>query len=585
MVRLSLVNLYLHGFQDPKIYEYDTLTSEERWDETVDVVLANPPFMTPKGGIRPHKRFSVQANRSELLFVDYIAEHLNPGGRAGVIVPEGIIFQSSNAYKALRKMLVGDYLWAVVSLPAGVFQPYSGVKTSILLMDKTKAKQNDSILFVKVENEGTDLGAKRSSIEGSDLPMALSDLKAFLNNNEIQSDISIEIKKEDILAEKDYSLTASRYIESQNILSDYESVRLGKYIEDSKDRSEEQITEVWSVSNKMGFIESKKYFNINVPSKNISNYKMIMPNYFAYNPSRINVGSLAFNDSENIGCVSPMYVVFNVSDTRLNNQYLLQLLKSMQFNDFVNENAQGGVRQQLKFESLCDFQVPLPPLSVQEEIVAEIDGYQKIIDGARQVVDNYKPTIKIDPNWEMVKLEEVCSKITDGTHDTPKQVDEGVPFITAKHVKEKIDFENCYFVTQEVHDTIYSRCNPEFGDVLVVNIGVGCGTSALVNVDFEFSMKNVALLKTSKDLRSGFVHYYLQENRKSIYQSVTQGGAQAFLSLKTLKKIIIPLPSVSIQQEIVAQIEAEQEMVNGNKKLIEIYEQKVKDKIGDVWGE
>ena len=99
MVRLSLVNLYLHGFTDPHIYEYDTLTSEERWNEFGDVILANPPFMSPKGGIKPHRRFSIQAKRSEVLFVDYIAEHLTPTGRAGIIVPEGIIFQSQTAYK------------------------------------------------------------------------------------------------------------------------------------------------------------------------------------------------------------------------------------------------------------------------------------------------------------------------------------------------------------------------------------------------------------------------------------------------------------------------------------------------------
>ena len=141
MVRLSLVNLYLHGFSNPHIYEYDTLTSEERWDDNFDVILANPPFMTPKGGIRPHKKFTVSSNRSEVLFVDYIAEHLNPKGRAGIIVPEGIIFQSGKAYKALRKMLLDNYLYAVVSLPAGVFNPYSGVKTSILLLDKELAKK------------------------------------------------------------------------------------------------------------------------------------------------------------------------------------------------------------------------------------------------------------------------------------------------------------------------------------------------------------------------------------------------------------------------------------------------------------
>ena len=103
MVKLALVNMYLHGFPDPKIYEYDTLSSEDRWDDTFDVILANPPFMTPKGGIRPHRKFSIQANRAEVLFVDYIVNHLNINGKAGVVVPEGIIFNNNKAYKELRK--------------------------------------------------------------------------------------------------------------------------------------------------------------------------------------------------------------------------------------------------------------------------------------------------------------------------------------------------------------------------------------------------------------------------------------------------------------------------------------------------
>ena len=147
MVRLSLVNMYLHGFPEPHIIEYDTLTSDDRWNEYADVILANPPFMSPKGGIRPHNRFSVKSKRSEVLFVDYMAEHLTPPGRAGIIVPEGIIFQSQNAHKQLRKMLVEEYLVAVVSLPAGVFNPYSGVKTSILILDKALAKRTDRIAF------------------------------------------------------------------------------------------------------------------------------------------------------------------------------------------------------------------------------------------------------------------------------------------------------------------------------------------------------------------------------------------------------------------------------------------------------
>ncbi len=92
MVRLSRVNMYLHGFTNPNISEYDTLTSLEKWDDTYDVIFSNPPFMTPKGGITPHSRYQVSAKRAEVLFVDYIAEHLNPTGRAAIIVPEGIVF-------------------------------------------------------------------------------------------------------------------------------------------------------------------------------------------------------------------------------------------------------------------------------------------------------------------------------------------------------------------------------------------------------------------------------------------------------------------------------------------------------------
>ena len=177
MVRFSLVNLYLHKFANPNIYEYDCLTQEDRWNEYFDVILANPPFMTPKGGIKPHSGFGISSKRAELLFVDYISEHLTPRGRAGIIVPEGIIFKGDKAFQEVRKKLVNNYLWAVVSLPSGVFKPYSGVKTSILFLDKAKAKNIDEILFLNIENDGYQLGDKRLPIEKNDLPEALIKLK------------------------------------------------------------------------------------------------------------------------------------------------------------------------------------------------------------------------------------------------------------------------------------------------------------------------------------------------------------------------------------------------------------------------
>ena len=195
MVRLSLVNLFLHGFPNPKVFEYDTLTSEDRWNEYFDVILANPPFMSPKGGIRPHKRFSIESNRAEVLFVDYIMEHLTPKGRAGIVVPEGIIFQSGTAYKSLRRMMVDKYLVGVISLPSGVFNPYSGVKTSILVLDRELSQKTDKILFAKVENDGFDLGAQRNPIIQNDLPeVAALCNQYFLSNdpNSFESGVLVD---------------------------------------------------------------------------------------------------------------------------------------------------------------------------------------------------------------------------------------------------------------------------------------------------------------------------------------------------------------------------------------------------------
>lgn len=229
MVRLSRVNMYLHKFAKPQISEYDTLSSLDRWDETYDVIMANPPFMTPKGGIIPHNRYRVPAKRSEVLFVDYIAEHLNPTGRAGVIVPEGIVFQSANAYKALRQYLVEDnLLYAVISLPAGVFNPYSGVKTSILLFDKTFAKQKDEILFVKINNDGYDLGAQRREVKGSDIPEVIRIIKDYRNGLDLSGSELVTVASKKDVAEQDYILVGERYKDAVVVNSEYPVVELGE---------------------------------------------------------------------------------------------------------------------------------------------------------------------------------------------------------------------------------------------------------------------------------------------------------------------------------------------------------------------
>ncbi|MDP1760496.1 MAG: N-6 DNA methylase, partial [Candidatus Woesebacteria bacterium] len=222
MVRLSRVNMYLHGFPEPKIDEYDTLTSEDKWDETFDVIMANPPFMTPKGGIRPHLRFSVKVNRSEILFVDYIIDHINARGRAGIIVPVGVVFQNKETYRQIRKRLVDEnLLWAVATLPGGVFNPYSDAETSILFVDKKLASRTDNILFLTIKNDGYSLGNTREKIDEDDIPNVskqLVDYKDKLSNGDsfnIDNGYSKLVKKDDIRA-NNYLLVGDRYGLSSN---------------------------------------------------------------------------------------------------------------------------------------------------------------------------------------------------------------------------------------------------------------------------------------------------------------------------------------------------------------------------------
>ena len=599
MVRLSLVNLYLHGFSDPKIVEYDTLTSEEKWNETADVMLANPPFMTPKGGIRPHKRFSIQAKRSEVLFVDYIAEHLNPHGRAGVIVPEGIIFQSGKAYKNLRKMLVEDYLWAVVSLPAGVFNPYSGVKTSILLMDKTLAMKSDKILFVKVENDGFNLGAQRRPTDKNDLPKALKLIKdcykAMMEGRKVaDSDYAIVVERTKVAENGDWNLSGERYrlIDKLHI-SNFDLIAIGDLCRlingrafkpkdwEPKESGGLPIIRIQNLNNRNAEFN---YFTGEVSENNLVNEEELL---FSWSGSRGTSFGAHIWYGKN--AVLNQHIFKVEFDERVIKKYLFYALNQAVAE--IEENLHGGVGLvHITKGNLEKIQIPLPPLDVQKSIVAEIDGYQKIIDGARQVVDNYKPTIKIDPDWEMIALGDVADITSSKRIFQDEYVSSGIPFYRTKEIVElsqnkPISLE--LFISEDKYVEIKRKYDiPKQGDILVSAVGtIGISWVIPHNRKFYFKDGNLLWIKNIKNIVPHFLKYVLDYTFSIRLNEYIFGAAYKALTIVKLKQITIPLPPLPVQQEIVDQIEAEQKIVNSNKKLIEMFEQKIKDKISEVWGE
>lgn len=600
MVRLSLVNLYLHGFSDPHIWEYDTLSSEDRWNETFDVILANPPFMSPKGGIRPHKKFSISSNRSEVLFVDYIAEHLNPNGKAGIIVPEGVIFQSGTAYKDLRKMLVDNYLYAVVSLPAGVFNPYSGVKTSILLMDKEFAKANEEILFVKIDNDGYGLGAQRNAVKGSQLEEAINVLKQFKEGSFTESALAHSVIKTDIARNGDYSLSGERYkiVERQYGKLNYE--KLGNICDFKRGpfggslKKEIFVEKGYPVYEQSHAIYNQfkefRYFISEDKFKEMQGFE-VSPNDIIMSCSGT-MGKVAIVPPEApIGIINQALLKLSPSN-KISPIYLKILMESEPFQVALNKTVMGvAIQNVASVKVLKELQIPLPPLSIQQEIVAEIEGYQKIIDGAKMVVENYKPKIDIDADWEMVELGEVCEINPKKSELSNVSEDFEVSFVPMADLNEnEISFQPKQI--KQLGEVIKGYTYFKEDDVLLAKVtpcfenGKAGIAKGLVN-GIGFGSSEYFVFRPNDKILSTWIYLNIITNsfRQRGKLNMTGTGGLQRVPQDFIKSTLIPLPDIETQQQIVSRIEKEQELVNANKQLIELFEQKIKDRISKVWGE
>ncbi len=597
MVRLSLVNLYLHGFTDPHIYEYDTLTSEERWNEFADVILANPPFMSPKGGIKPHKRFSIQAKRSEVLFVDYIAEHLTPNGRAGIIVPEGIIFQSQTAYKGLRKMLVENSLVAVISLPAGVFNPYSGVKTSILILDKSLAKQSNAIAFFKIENDGFGLGAQRRANAGEELTQVKVELAEYLQTIRSRQPIAgfkltlgLIVAKEKIAENDDLNLSGERYRENSAVNTKFPLLSIREIAleikagfasgESSKDTVGVPHIRPMNITDKgqftwdgTKFISNKEFngreefvlkendvlFN-NTNSKELVGKTCLIKEKiqggFSNHMTRIRVNS---------DCCIPKFLALLLHSAWKNGEFLRLASKWI---------GQAGINSKL----LSEVKIPLPPLDVQKEIVAEIEGYQKVIDGARSVLDNYRPHIPINPDWPMGILSDVCTLIS-GQHID--KADYNTDRVGVDYLTGPSDFGLKHPVATRW--TSNPKVFAEKGDILMTVKGSGLGSVNMLGPARAAISRQLMAIRV-RNADPEFIFAIVMAKYEHI-QSLGGGAAIPGITREDVLGLEIPLPPFETQQQIVAEIEAEQALVAANRELIARFEKKIQSTLARVWGE
>ena len=606
MVRIALLNMYLHELVDPHILEYDTLTSEQHWNDDADVIIANPPFMTPKGGIRPHSRFGVQSKRSEVLFVDYMAEHLTSSGRAGIIVPEGIIFQTQNAHKQLRKMLVDEYLAAVISLPGGVFNPYSSVKTSILILDKALARKSDSIGFFKVNNDGYDLGAQRRPKDKNDLPQVRADVQEYLRRaraGESTTDWNPAtgqvVRREKIATDGEYNLSGERYRVRTVRSTKWPMVRLGDVAEVRSGNPAPQ--------------EGRHFLNGNLPFIRTSDVGAVhVSGHFSEAADRVSpdaveelrlrlfpTGTILFPKSgasthlnHRVVLGTPAYVsshlaCITVDEARALPQFVFRMLTRIDSRDLTADQTYPSLR----LSQIADVRIPLPPLDVQHEIVDEIEGYQRVIDGARMVVDNWRPRIEVDPEWPVLELGEVCEVVRGVTYSKSDEVEsEGIAILRAQNIDleaSALRLDDVKFVSHDVRVTDRQRLMAD--DVLICMASGSTshiGKVAYAQCDTGYyvgGFMGVLRVDTERVVARFLFELLRATTFKRYLDTAISGASIRNLTSRILYAHRLSLPPLDVQSEVVNGIEDEQRAVDANRELIGRMEERVRDMVARVW--
>ncbi|MFZ4483919.1 MAG: N-6 DNA methylase [Chthoniobacterales bacterium] len=601
MVKLSKVNLFLHGFPDPAIHIYDTLSNDARWHEKADLILANPPFMTPKGGVTPHTKFRIAAKKAEVLFTDYIAEHLSGDGRGGVIVPNGIVATTQNAYVKLRRFLVEDSLVAVVSLPAGVFKPYSGVKTSILLLDKKLARLTKKILFLKITADGFDLGDQRREIEANDLPEAERVVKAWLRgklDSSFETDLAWKlVEKTTLLEHRACSLQAEVFFGEKTVASSVEMVALAEVATFGSGGTPSKANAAFwrgnipwvSPKDMKSLVITDTEDHVSVEAIESSATKLLpAETVLCVVRSGILQHTLPAAVTARPMCTNQDILAITPDKTRLDPKFLLFALKGRSA-EILRDGIKTGVTVQSFHNGFFKtYEIPLPPLEEQRRIVAEIEGYQKVLDGARQILAGYKPKLAVEPGWEMQPLGDVLHSMRNGRDveqgDTPAK-------FRVSRIQSIADGTFNPEKTKWTNDTVAEDRFLEVGDILLSHINSephlaktalfrGCSERVIHGI-------NLLCLRPNREIIvPAFLAYWLKQEQ-FIAKALTYAKRavnQASITGTDLKGIEIPLPPLEEQRRLVAELDAEAAQMDSVRALLPRFEAKIQRVLDRVWG-
>jgi len=373
----------------------------------------------------------------------------------------------------------------------------------------------------------------------------------------------------------------------------WKRIKLKEVLTEVTERNkDEKVKNVLSVTNSQGFVKQEDYFEGTVHSQNISNYKIIRKNQFAYNPSRVNVGSIDILKTYDEGALSPMYVVFKVDSSKLLPEYFMYYFQTHRFDEDVRNNTQGSVRNSLSFKALSDFEYLLPPIEKQKEIVKVLNKVDLIIQKYEKLLKEKNKFIKSqfvemfgnpffnDKGLEYMKMPSVC-EIIDGDRgkNYPKAEDffddEYCLFLNAKNVTNTgFSFDNCIFITKE-KDEVLRKGKLQRGDIVLTTRGT-VGNLAFYTEDIPFENVRInsgmVILRMKKSIVNEL--FFIEQFKiqlENIKNKITSGSAQSQLPITTMNEIKILIPKIELQNRFADLVKLIYKQKNELESIIENY--------------
>jgi type I restriction enzyme M protein len=546
-----------------------------------DVVITNMPYSqrTKHGDL-----YDLPSNNGDSICVQHCMKAINStseNGRMALVVPEGFLFRRD--LSKTRELLLKNYnLQSVISLPQGVFLPYTGVKTNIIYATKvnqklTSAQKRKDFWYFDVKSDGYTLDNHRRKLDkGSDLDKYQEYRKLDNDQRQEMLDVGFEIVPLNKVKENAYILVGSRYRQTAIVHNNkYPIVTLGDICEFKYGKAlkqEDRVNGSYPVFGSNGIVGYHNNFIASAP--------------FIVIGRKGTAGSVVYSDVNGYPIDTTFYV--DTVKKPINMKYLSFAMKHFCFNNISTQTGVPGLSR----DDAYNEKIPLPPFEIQQQIVDELDGYQRIIDGANVVVRSYRPFIPGSVIGELRALKDIA--IFRPSKDEVKTLtaDTLVSFVPMAD----LNTHNIVFTAKEertigevLSGFTYFRDN----DVLLAKItpcfeNGKAGIARNLKNGIGFGSTEFIVIRANTDIvYPEWIYYHIKsvdfiERGK---RSMTGTAGQQRVDINFVKDYSIIVPPLETQSQILDSIASEQELVDSSKKLIDVFAQKMQDRINEIWGE